>query len=171
MPKARSVSRKTIHSVKGGGLPLTPAQRELVAIFVEHLRSLPPLKDWLSSEYHIVNRLLGDYFESKNPTWIATGTKKRTIADLPDNGDHFTYLMENAANAEDPMIARRIKFLEIGRDRKWVIEFAERYERKRADAGLAPENILSLRGSQTPIERIAAAAYIQNQAEAGSVVA
>ena len=158
----------TIHAVKGAIAPLTPAQRDLVAIFVQYLRGLPAYvdensKSWDSQEYEPVNQILLKHFRDQYPDWQpAKADNRYDINDLPDEGERYRYLMENAANAEHLVNVRRLKLLELARDKTWVFKFAARYEEDRAKLGLKPDHLLAFQQAITPIELAAEAAFIEN---------
>jgi hypothetical protein len=151
---------KTLAVVKGSMPSLREQQRRLVEIFVWYLRQLPEWRDgksWDSDEYHIVNALLLRFFRDRNPTWLLRqDTKKYHLEDLPEaEAEEYNSLMWNAACAPDPRVARRLDLLQLARDKKWVIEFTERYERDREKLGLNPDFMLPLK-SATPLEKSAA---------------
>lgn len=92
---------------------LHPAQRKIVLMMIEHLRSLPRLQPgespWGKREYRLVNTLLGDLFEIRYPEWkLRNGESKRFITDLPHGeGQNFEYMLKYCAGApisSDPLV-------------------------------------------------------------------
>jgi hypothetical protein len=108
-----------------------------------------------------VNRLLTAHFLADNPNWVTSENGRRIISDLPDGGERFMFLMENAANAKDPVIARRSALLKLAQLKQTVTRIADIYEDTRLELGLPRENILA-RPPKTPLEIAAQASFEEN---------
>jgi hypothetical protein len=172
--KTKPKAQPTVMSIVNGNMPpLSGHQRRLVEFFVEYLRSLPKWQDgssWDSKEYGVVNKVLFAHFKAANPLWPQRkdGNKySHYIGDLPDD-DHEEYetLMQNdGPPAEENTTAsrlldRRKQLMDVAREKLLVLEFLERYERSRADLGLAPDMTMMLpRKATTAIERQAEATW------------
>jgi hypothetical protein len=142
MPKTQTKRRQTLEVIKGNLTPLSPQQRELVCIFVEHLRHLPKWRanSFESADYLDVNRLLTTHYRRKHPH-----LHFKNVGELPeDDCAKFHELMEYAssASAEDPRIVRRAELLELAQDKNNLMWFARRYESERVRLGLPEEGLV-----------------------------
>jgi hypothetical protein len=157
--------------IKGDVSTLTPAQRELVGIFIEHLRSLPALEraDWDKScarnydrntTYRPIYDILLAYFDRRTHRGLLPYAGAELWAVLKqEEKDRFHNLMENAAPPEDPRIKRKLTLLEVARSKRSALKFIEYYERNRREAGLGPDpDLKSIRGP-VGIEVAAAATW------------
>ncbi len=138
--------------VTGAIPPLSPHQRRATEIFVWYLRQLPPWQEdgWETSQYCILNQLLFAFFKANNPTWAGN-----QVDDLPEaECAEYTSLMQNASCGKDPRNERRLKLLELARDKSRVLRWIENYERDREELGL-PLDITLPRKPATPLESAA----------------
>jgi hypothetical protein len=82
---------------------LSPAQRRIVEMLAEHLRSLPELGPgedaYGKPEYHNVNVILTELFRAKYPHWTAkTSNGTHDVGALPKDGyPTFERLLRNCA--------------------------------------------------------------------------
>lgn len=82
---------------------LHPAQRRIVQMLIEHMRSLPEItggeQSYMKPEYVTVNGILALLFKAKYPFWTERTTNGHlNLTGLP-NGEYatFTWLLHNCA--------------------------------------------------------------------------
>lgn len=142
MPKHQTKPHSPLEVIKGDVTPLSPQQRDLVAIFVEYLRHLPKWDDehsWKSDAYRPVHLLLDSHYQREHPSWDG-----KLIDSLPeDDCENFRELFRRAssADAEDPRIRRRSELLELAQDKNRLVWFARHYESDRVRLGLPEEGL------------------------------
>lgn len=82
---------------------LSPAQRRIVEMLVEHLRSLPQIgpteNAYKKPEYEHVNVILTRLFQAKYPSWTARTSDGLHVAEEIPNGEASTlyWLLRNCA--------------------------------------------------------------------------
>ena len=148
--------------VKGRAIPLTPEQRELVEMFIEHLRSLPEWsgkmnKEWQREYLAVVEPLVCLIFRERY-NWVARPGHALDIGDLPDHGEKFKRLMAGAATPPNPILKRRQELLELAQAKQLTMGCLRSYEQRRKELGLPPDITLP-RKSATPLEREAEATW------------
>ena len=82
---------------------LHPAQKRIVQMLIEHMRSLPEITagedECAKPDYQIVKKLLSNLYEKKYPNWVAKvagGT--RYVMDIPNGeGRHYLWMLRDCA--------------------------------------------------------------------------
>jgi hypothetical protein len=150
---------RTLGVVKGEAAPLSESQRELVAVFVEHLRSLPAIREdsnRVPDSHWVVNSLLSAHYAAKFPDWKPRlGERSLNIGDLPEAAaERIERLLKGAANPEDPALKRRRERAEVEEMKKMATEAVEYYRHERERLGFEPDPAFAC-AVVTPLERAA----------------
>jgi hypothetical protein len=141
--------------LKGGAPPLTAPQRELVSIFIEHLRSLPILTEedsWNNDNHNLVYKILFQYFKRRYGH-LHSGEDLWDKSLSREDADKFHRLMRNAGSPVHPHIARRKKLLALAVDKRRLMSSAENYQKGRRALGLRPDDEVAIRNKFTDMEK------------------
>ena len=81
---------------------LHPAQKRIVQMLIEHMRSLPEITPNESEcdkpEYRIVGKLLSNLYETKYPQWAKAADGVRYVMDIPNGeGRPYLWMLRNCA--------------------------------------------------------------------------
>jgi hypothetical protein len=144
LPKAFSV-------VKGAVSALSENQRELVSVFVEYLRHLPPLETWVGppedDPYKPLCLLLIEHYKVLYPGWnLRHGA-------LPESEiARCDHMIQRAATPEDhPVRTRRRRLKELGEARTALTKSIDHYQSERVRLGFGLDSELGCEAT-TPLE-------------------